>query len=309
MGQNVANFPVDPVLIGIAAAYKNADFIADEVLPRVVVDKQNFSYRVFDAKDNFTIPNTTVGRTGRTPQVEFGFKELDSSCISYGLEEPVPDVDMDNAPANYNPSARAVETALELLGLDREKRTASLVFDGSKYATGNKQTLAAGEKFSNDASDPIRMILTAMDKCVMRPTVMVIGQQAWTALRMHPKVVKAAHGNAGDSGVAQREAVAEILEIRKILVGQGWYNIANKGQTMSKERIWGNSVALIYQNNIADTRGTPTFGITAQFKERVLKEIRDDDIGLKGGVKMRVGEYVRELIVAPDFGYLMQDVI
>jgi hypothetical protein len=99
MPANVANFPVDPVLIGVAAAYKNESFIADEVLPRVPVEAQSFKYRVFAAKDAFTIPNTTVGRTGRVPQVEYGFTEASESCLSYGLEEPVPNVDIANAPA------------------------------------------------------------------------------------------------------------------------------------------------------------------------------------------------------------------
>jgi hypothetical protein len=305
----VGPFPVDPVLIGVVAAYKNESFIADEVLPRVQVAAQNFKYRVFSAKDAFTIPNTVVGRTGRVPQVEFGYTEADSSCLGYGLEEPVPEVDRANAPAGYNPEARALETLLELIALDRERRTATLVFDANQYAAGNKQTLAAGEKFNNDASDPIKLLLTAMDKCIYRPTDLIIGQQSWTALRMHPRIVKAVHGNAGDSGAAARQAVAEILELKSIMVGQGWYNTANKGQAMTKVRIWGNSAALIYRNAGAGTSGTPTFGITAQWGARTVDVIEDRDMGLTGGKKVKVGEYVRELVVAPDYGFLLQDVL
>ena len=52
-----------------------------------------------------------------------------------------------------------------------------------------------------------------------------------------------------------------------------------------------------------------TFGYTAQFKDRVSGSIVDPDIGLRGGQRVRVGESVKELVVAKDAGYLFENVI
>lgn len=309
MAEPVALFTVDPVLTQIAAAYRNESMIADEVLPRVPVGKQNFQYRKWEKGDSFTIPNTTAGRTSRVNQVEFGFSEQDSSCRNYALEEPVPQDDLDNAPDGYNPLERAAASTMDLILLDREARAANIVFNPATYAAANKETLSGTGQFSDPASDPIGKILAALDKCVMRPNVMVLGNAVWTALRQHPKIVKATHGNAGDSGVAAREAVRELLEIQKLVVGQGWVNTGKKGAAVSMSRIWGKHIALIYQDALADTRGRVTFGFTAQWRNREVSSIPDVDIGARGGTRVRVTESVRELVVANDLGYFFENAV
>ena len=52
-----------------------------------------------------------------------------------------------------------------------------------------------------------------------------------------------------------------------------------------------------------------TFGRTAQFGTRIAGRIEDPDIGLTGGFRIRSGERIKELVVAKDVGYLVQNVI
>lgn len=52
-----------------------------------------------------------------------------------------------------------------------------------------------------------------------------------------------------------------------------------------------------------------TFGFTAQSGSRVANSIADPDIGMRGGQRVRVGESVRELIVAGDCGYFFQNAV
>jgi hypothetical protein len=308
-GATVGPFPVDPVLTAIAVAYKNERLIADEVLPVVPVGVQNFKYRKYAAEDSFTVPDTLVGRKGKTPEVEFGFTEVDSSCEDHGLEEGVPLNDIANAPKGYDPVERATVSTTNLILLDREVRTAKLVFNANSYGANNKITLSAADQFGKPESDPIATIMKALDTCIMRPNVMVIGQSAWTALRTHPKIVKAYHGSSGDSGAAARSAVAELFELDKILVGSGWINTAKKGQSLSAARIWGGHVALIYQDAVPDVNGTVSFGVTAQWGDRVVNRGEDPNMGLRGGVRIRVGMSVRELITANDLGYFIQNAV
>jgi len=305
-----APFPVQPYLTAIAIAYRNPVLIADEVLPRVPVGVQDFKYLKHNLADGFTIPDTKVGRRGKPNQVDFQATETSSSTQDYGLDDPVPQADIDNAPANYDPLMRATEGVTDLILLDREKRTADLVFDAAQYATANKTTLSGTSQWSDFTnSDPLAAILNALDGMVMRPSIMVLGQAVFTKLRTHPKVVQAFYGNAATAGVVPREFLAQLLEMEAVLVGQGWLNTAKKGQPVSLARVWGKKCALLYRDRLADANRGVTFGFTAEWGSRVAGAQPDPDIGLRGGQRVRVGESVKELLTANDLGYLFTDAV
>ena len=303
-------FPITPELTAIAIAYRNPALIADSVLPYVPVGKKEFKYLSYEKSDKFTLPDTYVGRKSSPNQVEFGATEITQSVVDYGLDDVVPQDDIDNAPPNYNPLGYATETIMDLVLLDREKRVADLVFNASNYsAAANKATLAGSDQWSHASSHPIKKILDALDNCIMRPNVMVIGNAAWGALRTHADIVKAVNKTGGDTGIASRLQIAELFELEEILVGQGWRNTSKKGQTASYSRIWTDSCALIYRNRMANTQGGITFGLTARFGSRVAGSMLEPNIGLRGSTKVRAGESVKELILANDLGYLFSDCI
>lgn len=304
-----APFPIQPDLTAIAIAYRNTRLIADAVLPRVPVGKQDFKYLKHAMAEGFTLPDTRVGRRGRPNEVEFSATETPASCLDYGLDDPVPQADIDNAPVNYDPLGRAVEGLTDLIALDREVRAAALVFNAANYGSANKVTLSGTSQFSDFTnSDPIATLMNALDACIMRPNVMVIGRPAFSVLARHPKVIKAVLGNSGDSGVANRKAIADLFELEEVVVGEAFLNTAKKGQAASISRVWGKHISLLYQDKNADTRGGTTFGFTAQFGTRVAGAQADSNIGLRGGQRVRVGESVSELITANDLGYFLQNV-
>jgi len=305
-----APFPIDPVLMAIVIAFTNADMIADEVLPRVPVGKQEFKYLKHAMEEGFTVPDTMVGRKSQPNQVEFSATEETGSTVDYGLDDSIPQVDIDNAPPNYDPVGRASEGIMNLVELDREVRVAGTVFNADTYGSANKVTLTGTDQFSDFAnSDPIGVITGALDSMIMRANVMTIGRPAFSKLSMHPQIVKAVHGNSGDSGIANRRQIADLLELDDILVGSAWVNTARKGQAINLARTWGKHIALLHRNKTADTRSGVTFGVTAQFGTRIAGAIDDKDIGLRGGKRVRAGESVQEVITAADLGYFIKDVV
>lgn len=305
-----APFPVQPYLTDIAAAYRNGRLIADLVLPRVPVPTQDFKYLKYAFADGFTIPDTKVGRKGRPNEVEFSATEVAASTLDYGLDDPVPQTDIDNAPPQYDPLGRAVEGVTDLVLLDREQRAAALVFDNTQYAAANKSTLSGTSQWSDFTnSDPIAAILAALDVMVMRGNILVVGQAVYTKLRTHPKVVQAFYGNAATAGVVPRSFLAQLLELDDVLVGEGWLNSAKKGQTASVARVWGKHAVLMYRDTLADTRKRVTFGFTAQWGQRVAGAMPDENIGLRGGQRVRVGESVKEILTANDLGYMFTNAV
>lgn len=304
-----APFPIDEFLTGIAIAYRNNALIADEVLPRVSVGKQEFVYKSFTKEDRFTVPNTRVGRTGLVNQIEFGATEVTDSTVDYGLEDPIPFADVENAAGSgIDPVGNAVEGLADLIALDREVRVANLVMAAANYPTANKITLSGTSQWTDTTnSNPISVIQAGLDVPIMRPNIMVLGRAAWRSLSEHPKIQKAVHGNDGDTGIARRAQIAELFELEQILVGEGFVNTAKKGQTPVFARVWGDSVALLHRNRLATNQRGITFGATFQWGGRVAGQLANPKIGLRGGVDVRVGESVVEKIVASDVGYLISD--
>ncbi|MBI0036728.1 phage capsid protein [Gilliamella sp. B14384H2] len=300
-------FPVDPQLTAITIAYRNTKLIADEVLPRVPVSNTSFKWLEFDFSERFTLPNTKVGRTSKPNQVEFSAKEKESSVENCGLDSPVPQDDIDTAITGYNPLGHAVEATTDLILLDREVRAANLLFNGANY--NNKQTLTSAQQWNSSDSDPVELITDAFDSMVQRPNIGTLGRRVATILRRHPKIVAAYHGNAGENGMVPLGFLADLLELEAIYVGDAFLNSAKPGKSPVLLRAWGNKASFTVRNKLANTKGGITFGYTAQFKDRVSGSIADPDIGLRGGRRVRVGESVKEIVVAKDAGYLFENVI
>lgn len=304
-------FPIDPKLTAIAIAYKNPDIalIADDVLPRTPT-AQEFKYLQFDKGQGFTVPDAQVGRKSLPNEVEFVATEVQGKVIDYGLDDIVPleDIQADNQ--NIDPLKLAVAYLTNLVMLAREQRVANLVFANDSYASANRTTLSGTSQWSDQSnSDPIKSIGDALDVPVMRPNIAVFGQQTWTTLRRHPKLVQAAFGTAQGAGMITRQQFADLFELQNVYVGQGFINSAKKGQAVSLGRVWGKHASFLYRDRAAGPQQGATFGFTAEFGNRIAGQIDEPTIGLSGSIRVRSGERVKELVTANDLGYFFENAV
>lgn len=313
-------FVVDPVLTAVAVGYRNEAqvMIADRVLPRVDVGAETFKWTEYPIKDAFNIPDTLVGRRGRVNQLEFNGEERESSVDDHGLETPIPYSDIEAAAiareqkrSTYDPEAHSSMMLMDTVLNVRESRVASLVQSLNTYAAGRRVTLAGTSQFSDYTnSSPIDVIKAGLEgTLVYRPNTMVMGQQVWSKLSSHPHIVNSIRGNLTNKGVVTREEVATLFEVKDILVGEGYVNTAKPGQTPNLARAWGKHLSLLFINPMARTEQGITFGMTAQFGGRISGRIEDPDVGLQGGVRIRTGERIKELVVAQDVGYFIQNAV
>lgn len=307
----IAPFPTQPELTAIAIRYSNAEFIADRVSPRFTVGAAEFKWMKFDLAEGFTIPDTRIGRRSVPQEVEFTATEQTSSVEDYGLDDLVPNADVERAPPGYDPIGRAVQGVTDLVLLDREVRVANVTFGAGNYATANKATLSGTSQWSDYTnSDPIPAILNAFDGMVMRPNVGVLGQAVWTRVRQHPKVIKAVYGPNLDGGLVTPQQLAAVLELDEIIIGRAWRNTAKRGQSTTMGRVWGKHAAFIRRNpSPAGPNSAPTFTWTAQFGTRVAGQMNEPKIGLRGSQRVRAGESLKEVVSANDLGYLFIDAV
>lgn len=306
----ISPFVQVPTLTAVAIKYRQKSFIADRVMPRVMVDAQEFIYAKDRMADWITPVETFVGRTGMVN--ELANSQQDPTYLAtqdQGLDEKVPNRDARNGPAE-SALMRATQRVMSLVELRREQRVAAIMTTAGNYAFST--TLSGTSQWSDyNGSNPIDALLNELDKPFMRPNKVVMGRSVWTKLSMHPKVIEAAFWSGAQAGKVQQQQVANLLEVDEIIVGDGWFNTAAKGQTMVQTRLWGKFCAGIYQSeaDAIDPQGGNSWGFTAQFDQRVAGTITDPDIGLFGGVRVRAGESVREVVPAPEFGFLFNNAI
>lgn len=304
-----APFKTDPVRTAITLAYQNRAMIADMVLPRVPVSSEEFKWTSYNKADRFNIPDTTIDRKGRLNQVEFGGTELASITADYGLEDVIPQKDIDAAVSvSFDPLGNATELLTELIMLEREQRVAGIVHNPATYDESLKETVGAADKWTASTSRPIDAITDALEMPFMRPNILVINSASLLALRRNEQVLQSYHGNVATEGMVPVAYLQDLLEM-EILVGRARYNSANKGQSLTLTELWGGHAALLYKNPSAMPNKGLTFGLTAQFGGRIARSKRDDDIGLRGATVQQVGESVKELVLANDTAYFMEGVI
>ena len=304
-------FTIDPHLTGIAIAYKNEDYIADEIAPYETVNKELFEWDEYEVGQMFTPPDDKVGRLSKPNEVTFSSTRKEDSTEDHGLDSPVPQKDVDNADANQDPLGFATEGVMELVKLNREIRLANSVFNSATYPAGLKETLSGSDQWSDVSSKPIKKIKKALDKPLMRPNYILFGQEAWTDFSIHPEIVEAVVGTGAQAGVALEDAVAKLFGVKKVLVGMSFQNTAKQGQTVAFNRLWGKHCSLFYKNPLARLKGSmrPTFMMTARFGTPIGGTIPDPDMGLKGGVRVRAGEFVKEVRLSQHCGYFLEDVV
>ena len=317
-------FPVDPVLTAIAVGYRNTATvrIADQVLPRQRVGAERFKWTEYPISEAFNTPDARVGRKGRVNQLEFSGTEQNAEVEDFGFDVPVPYSDIEAAEnarnrglSAVNPEAHAVMMATDTLENVREARVAAMVHNLNSYASDKRITLSGTSQFSDYTnSDPIGVIKTGMEATlVFTPNTLVMGRAVWSRLSSHPRIVNAVKGNVTNAGIVTREQFVELFSgegISQLLVGDAMVNTAKPGQTPVLQRAWGKHIAMLHLNPMASVEmGGITFGLTADYGGRISGRIEDKDVGLQGGVRIRTGERVKELIIARDVGYFIQNAV
>jgi hypothetical protein len=306
MGTINSPLVIVPSLSAVAIKYRQKGFIADKVLPRVKVDAQEFIATSDRMEDWITPPDTTVGRTSQPNQLANSISDPTYlATVNQGLDEPVPNQDEMNGPQE-SALQRAVQRVMGFVELRRELRAATLLTTLANY--GYSATLAGSNQFSDTTSKPVKVLLDYLDLPFMRPNKIVMGRSVWTTLSQHPNVLESVFWTGAQAGKVSRQQLAELLEVDEIIVGDGWINSAVKGAAVSKGRVWGKFIAGIYIGEGEGENGN-MWGYTAQFGNRVAGTIQNPNIGLFGGVNVRAGESVKEVVAAPEFGFCLAGAI
>ncbi|MCK9622790.1 MAG: hypothetical protein M0R47_19920, partial [Methylobacter sp.] len=102
------------------------------------------------------------------------------------------------------------------------------------------------------------------------------------------------------------QAVADLLELDEIHVGETFANTAKKGQASNREPLWGNHASFLkISRDVQSVQGfvEPFFALTGELGTRATSTRQDDSRGVKGGQAVKVVEQLKELLIAKEAGY------
>lgn len=312
-----ANNPFATVarLSQIALAVKPEGMIADIVAPRIPVPDEEFVYTKFTTEDRFTLADTKIGRKSEANQVEFGGTDVTDKTNDHALDDFVPKKDLDRYSSGgtaIDPTVLAVEGVAGLVDLAREARVAALFNTLTTFSSALRTTLSSGSQWNDPDVNPIPIILAAMDAMLVRPNMMTVGREVATALQTNPYCVAAVYGAAGNAtgntgtGVIPLSALAAVLGLKQINVGETFYNSAKPGQSVNMARLWGKHATLHRTDpSVRNVQGgaMPTFIATAEWQPRRTRVIPEPKRGIDGGNTYRVAEQVKEIVLWQDAGF------
>lgn len=304
----VIKYTADPMLTGLTLAYTNNDYIADKIFQRVSVTTETFKYKKYLKSLNLQVPDTLVGDTGEPNEVKFECEKLTETVDGHSLIERIPQTSKQEAAAENEDIMTKTTNFLTNVFLGaREKKVADIMQDINNY-DGNYKILTTNEKFTKADVDAFDIVDDACDKVWFKPNCIIGGRTAIKALRKNPYVVKAANRNSGDSGKVTLQDLKDLFEVDNIFVGNSVANLSRRGQSANYVNTWGNDIILAYINPSANIDYDITFGVTAELGKREILTAFDGEKGVRGVHCVKIAEQYKDVIIAPDCGYLIKGV-
>lgn len=288
--------PVEDLLVG----YYNEEFIADDVMPVILVNKRSDTYYKLKPEIAYNVPDARISSQEAMPSRAGAALDTAGtfSVKDYGLVDFVSNDEEANADAPLQPRLESEEALSGFLGLAREIRVAAVVFGSGNYGS-NHSALSGTDRFDNTSSDPAPLILSVIEQPLVRPNVMVIGPDAWRYLRSNTNMIRYITSRPSYKGgqtpfMLDRETVAEAFELERVLVGRAKYNTAREGATASYSNVWGKSMALIRVEKTPSRRRTANFGYSFRFNRGMggtgfgVQRIYNELVGVSGGTYIKM---------------------
>lgn len=303
----------DSALSNLAESFSQEGvWIADKILKPLPVAKESDVYYKYSLKEVISIPHQTLrGDGAEANEVSWSVSTASYNCEEYALKDIVTDRARKNADAPLELDGDTTRYLTNLIMLDREKRVADAVFNGTTF-TSYTATLTGNDQFSSlNTSDPAGVAETAresvMKNALQMPNTVIVGYEVHKYLIQHPQVLDRIKGGATKNNMATiRDAqLAEFFDVDNYYVGRAVYNGNNIGQTASASYVWGDYMMFAYIAPSPPRKGV-TLGATLRSRGFQTKKWREEK---RNGDMIEVGMIDDEVIITAGAGYLVQDCV
>jgi|GEM_PF-5744415 len=302
---------MQPELTAISLAFRNQTLIGSQIFKKVPVTGRSFQYRKFDRKNNLTVPETKIGQYGNPNRINNESGLVTETVETHALEEAVSIAQQKEnlkAAKPVNLRETAVIQLTDVLQIRREIELAKKLGNVSNYGS-NKVTLNSGSKIDIASVNAHKIIRDALKAPFYRPNTMIASKDAFFALQDNPYIVSAVKGNDVKAGSASIEEIKRLYGLTDIFIGEGVHNQSKKADAPDFASCWNNDIILAYMNPNAITVNDLTFGYTAQYSPLTVTSYNDGRPGTEGAEIIKVYYEEIDLIVCPECGFIIKDVL
>lgn len=296
----------DPILSNVSIAYKNLDYVAEQILPLVPSKKKTGIYYVYD-KSKFRKVPTLRGVGSASREVGYGLsKSTAYVCKDHALKQLVPDELKDQALQPLTPEIDAVENITERIMVEKEYDLATYMRNHANLT--NYTTLASTTQWSDYAnSDPISNVAAGIESIrskIMKPgNVLLLGQEVYNKLIDHPDIIDRI--KYSQIGIANEALLARVFNVQKVIIAGAIRESAVEGQSSSLAYIWGKYAWLLYVTPRPGVKQV-SFGYHFQYKNRRVDKWYDKE---REGTFARIHDHYTREIITVDAAYLIKDAV
>jgi len=301
---------IDPVLSNHIRGYRNADFVAQVLFPRVPVKRRGGTMIEF-GNEAFRLQKTRRAPGAKTETYQLGYAGRPYALHQERLQAIVPDEVGDEAKngPGIDLEKASVETTWEKILLGLEVEAATIARDPAHYASGNTVALSGTDLWTDPNSDPEQLIGDAKGTVRRRigrnPNTLLLSASAFEAFKRHPKVKEQFKYTSSKS--ITTAMAAEYLGVARVVVGSGVYLPATAPDDAEAQDIWGNDAILTYVPLAGRTMLEPSFAYTYQLRGTPAVQKGWYDPDRMGWLYPVISEHA-PVIVGPDAGFLIQNV-
>ena len=282
-----------------------ARFIAKRAAPIIDVPTRLGRFKIFNRENFKKGPSVPArARGAKYPRITGTFGQGNFDCEDYGIEYPLDDLEV-NANANLFSTERAATRILRHQTLLAQELRVAAIYSGAGLSNTNVTTAwttiatavplddiqkgieALGDRCGAGPGE-ISMVIPRADFREMQRCAQVVDKSKYTLMGIQPGLLKATE-------------IAQVLDIKEVLVGDGGYDTTEEGYAESNSQIW--TAGVIYICVLADegdtmeemsfartalwTLDSPVFPVIESYREEdirsnIIRERADLDVFLQG---------------------------
>lgn len=304
----LGSMKVDKLLTQFSIAYRNEDYISEMIMPIIKVKQRTGKFAKY-GKENLKLEDNMLRAPGTQARTfDYSVSQGTYTCSEHALEKIVPDEFVLNSDDPYDPKRDATVFSVDKIWGAQENALAVSMSDTTILT--NNVTLTLTDQWSDyvnsDPLDDFRTARTAIKAATGKSAnVAVFGWETWLQLQNHPDIIDRVKATGATSIDAMKKAVADLIEVKSVLIGDAIKNTAVDGQADSLSFVWGKHAWLLHVAPRPSLMSS-SFGYTMKDMNRVVDSRRDE---ARLGDVVRVRDSFDQTIVDVDLAYFIKNAV
>ncbi|MFA5100171.1 MAG: hypothetical protein WC547_04735 [Candidatus Omnitrophota bacterium] len=289
------------------------EFIGTQVLPIFPTKKKAAIFPAITRESITREADTKRAPRGNYNRDGFQAKDRQYTCEEFGLEGPLDDSERSLYATDFDAELTTVQIITRRVLQAQERRIAATVFNTTTFTGASLYTDNSSQPWDNPSSADIpAQVRAARERvranCGIDPNTLICSKANIDRMLASTSIKDCIRYVARLTEAELLNALADILGVRRILVGKGIYNSAKEGKTFISADIWSDDYAMVavigQSSRLADPSMGRTFLWTSDSPDNAtVEQYRDDSA--RSDI-FRVRQHVDEMIIDPFFAHLMK---